>query len=79
MSYNRNEKFLKKLGSTIKKLRESKGLTTREFAHRADIAYSQVWKIESGQVDPSISTLLAIARTLDVTVNDLISENTIIK
>lgn len=74
MANNRNEKFLKKLGAAIKKLRETRGLTTREFADRADIAYSQVWKIESGQVDPTISTLLAVAKTLEVNVDDLISE-----
>jgi transcriptional regulator with XRE-family HTH domain len=73
MANNRNEKFLKKLGATIKKMREAKGLTTREFANRADIAYSQVWKIETGQVDPTISTLLAIANALEVSLEHLVT------
>lgn len=72
MANNRNEKFLKKLGAHIKKLRQAKGLTTREFANVTDIAHSQVWRIESGRVDPTISTLLAIARTLEVSLEDLV-------
>jgi len=63
---------LKKLGETIKKLRIAKGFTTREFADSADIAYSQVWKIESGKVDPTLTTILAIARTLEVKLDKLI-------
>jgi transcriptional regulator with XRE-family HTH domain len=74
MGNNRDEKLLKKLGDTIKKMRLAKGFTTREFANIADIAYSQVWKIERGHVDPSLTTLLAIARTLEVKVDKLIPQ-----
>jgi len=73
MSNSRDDKLLKKLGETVKKLREAKGFTTREFANTADIAYSQVWKIESGLVDPTLTTLLAISRTLDIKLDKLIS------
>lgn len=66
MSNNRNEEILKAFGENLKKLREAKGLTTRQFADLADIAYSQVWTLESGLGDPSLTTLLAIARTLEV-------------
>ena len=72
MANNRNEQILKAFGENLKKLREAKGLTTREFANLADIAYSQVWTLESGQGDPSLTTLLAIARTLDVPLDSLV-------
>ena len=72
MANNRDEKILKAFGERLKKLREAKGLTTRELAHSADIAYSQVWTLESGQGDPSLTTLLAIATALDVPLTELI-------
>jgi transcriptional regulator with XRE-family HTH domain len=74
MTKNKDEKLLKAFGENLKKLREAKGLTTREFADTADIAYSQVWTLESGRGDPSLSTLMAIARTLEVSLNDLVPE-----
>lgn len=74
MANNRNEQILKVFGENLKKLREAKGLTTREFANLADIAYSQVWTLESGKGDPSLTTLMAIARVLEVPLSSLISQ-----
>ncbi len=71
MSNNRNDKILKAFGEKLKKLREDRKLSTREFSDIADIAYSQVWVLESGQGDPSLTTLLAIANALNVSLNDL--------
>jgi transcriptional regulator with XRE-family HTH domain len=73
MANNRNEIILKAFGENLKKLREAKGLATREFADLANIAYSQVWTLESGLGDPSLTTLVAICRTLEVTLDDLIT------
>jgi transcriptional regulator with XRE-family HTH domain len=46
MINNKDKKILKAFGENLKKLREAKGLTTREFADTADIAYSRCghWK-----------------------------------
>ena len=74
MGNNRNDKVLKAFGKNLKKLRVAKGLTTREFADIADIAYSQVWVLESGKGDPSLSTLLAICHTLSVSLEELIPQ-----
>ena len=73
MANNRDKKFLKIFGENLKRLREAKKLTTREFADTADIAYSQVWVLESGQGDPTLTTLMAIARTLEVTLDELVN------
>jgi transcriptional regulator with XRE-family HTH domain len=72
MANNRNEKILKAFGENLKRLREAKGFTTREFADIADIAYSQVWTLESGQGNPSLTTLLAIAKALDISLDGLV-------
>lgn len=72
MANNRDKKVLKAFGENLKKLRKEKGLTTRQFADLADIAYSQVWTLESGKGDPSLTTLLTLAHTLEVTLNELV-------
>ena len=74
MSNNRNEEVLRNFGENLKRIRESKGLTTRQFADLAEIAYSQVWVLESGKGDPSLTTLLTIAKTLEVTLDVLCKE-----
>lgn len=63
--------MLKAFGKKLQKLRIEKNLSTREFADIAEIASSQVWVLETGKGDPSLSTLLAIAKALDVSLGDL--------
>ena len=46
-------------------------MSTRAFANTAEIAHSQVWILETGQGDPGLTTLIAIAKALNVTLNDL--------
>lgn len=75
MANNRDKSVLKAFGENLKKLREAKGLSTREFADIADIAYSQVWTLESGQGDPSLTTLLAIARALETELEDIVPQS----
>lgn len=71
MSNNRDEAVLKQFGENLKRIREGKGLTTRQFADLAEIAYSQVWLLESGKGDPSLTTLVTIARALEISLDTL--------
>ena len=71
MKNNRDDKIHKAFGKKLKKLRKERNLSTRGFADTAEIASSQVWVLETGKGDPSLTTLLAIAKALDVSLNDL--------
>lgn len=64
------ESELKTLGGRIKAARESRGLSIRDLAELAGINKSQIARIESGQSDPHYTTLLRIARALEVSVGD---------
>ncbi len=64
------ESELKTLGGRIKAARESRGLSIRDLAELAGINKSQIVRIESGQSDPHYTTLLRIARALEVSVGD---------
>lgn len=53
------------LGKRIQAIRGDKGLSIRKVAGMAGITPSMLSQIESGQVNPSINTLRAIAQTLE--------------
>lgn len=53
-------------GKRIKEYREQKGLSLRRLAGLSGISPSMLSQIESGKVDPSLSTLRKIAISLDV-------------
>lgn len=71
MSIPRDDKILKAFGKRLKRLRTEKKFSTRELADFAEIAYSQVWLLETGKGNPTLTTLLAIAKALEVSLNDL--------
>jgi transcriptional regulator with XRE-family HTH domain len=63
----------RKLGETVRELREAKGLTQGQLAERAQIALSYVTTIEAGQTGlPPRQILERIARALDVTTKKLV-------
>lgn len=62
----------KKMGATIKRLREAKGMTQATLATRAEITREYVNRIEAGQHDLTVGTLTRIARALGVPVTELL-------
>lgn len=69
---NKNEKFLKEFGKNLQKLREARGLSTRQFAYEADISHSSVGRLEAGQANPTMTTLVKIAEALKVDLDTLV-------
>lgn len=62
---------LKKLGTTIKKLRESNNLSLRELSYACDIDNSKISKIEKGQINITFTTILQLAKALDISPSEL--------
>lgn len=75
MSNSRDAKILKLFGQNLRKLREARGFTSRGFADHAEIAHSQVWKLETGKASPSLLTLITLAKSLDITIEQLITKD----
>jgi len=71
MLKNRDDRLLKKFGKKLKKLRVERQMSTRELADIAEIAHSQVWVLETGRGNPSLTTLMSIATALKVTLGEL--------
>lgn len=59
-------KFLEHLGNQIEFLRKEKGLSLRQLAQLCDIDYSDISKIEKGKRNIQVSTILELAKGLDV-------------
>ena len=64
------------IASNIKQLRKFKKLSQKEVALSIDIAQGQYSRIESGKVVPTIPTLEKIAKLFEVSLSDLVKENT---
>jgi len=56
----------------IKQLRTEHEMTQGALAQRAGLARQYVNRLESGQPDPSLSTLIKLAKALKVTVAELV-------
>ena len=65
------EKFLKALGEKIKTLREAKGFSQYAFSDISGISRSQIARLENGELNCTIATLLLLAQTLEIEVKEL--------
>lgn len=68
----------KNIGLNLKRLRQVQGLSMQELANLAEVEKSQVVRIENGQVDAKISSLFILAKALDVDVEELIRNRTVL-
>lgn len=62
------------IGSALRDLRERRALSARELAAQAGVSAAMVSRIENGRVSPSISTLSALSKALDVPLVSLFRE-----
>jgi transcriptional regulator with XRE-family HTH domain len=66
--------MMETIGDKIRKLIKDKEMTQEELARKADIPYSTLIKIISGNVDnPTVRTIQKLAVALDVSVDELLT------
>lgn len=58
--------LLEKIADRLKRVREEKGLSQRALAQLTGVPQSHISKIESGAVDIRLSSLVEIARALEL-------------
>jgi transcriptional regulator with XRE-family HTH domain len=68
----RNEKALHKFGLHLAGLRKKKNLSVRELASRSGLDHRQIGRIEAGKVNILFTTILALARGLGITPEELL-------
>ncbi len=64
--------FLKKIGQNITRLRKAKKITSKELGYQCDIEKSNLIPIEKGRINVTISTLVKIAKALEVEIKELL-------
>jgi transcriptional regulator with XRE-family HTH domain len=62
---------VERLGSRLREEREKRSVTVRGLARDVGVSASMVSQIETGKVQPSVSTLYAITTALGIAVEDL--------
>lgn len=74
-----NNAIRKKLGEKIRQLRKLRELTQEQLGEKAGISYKFIGEVERGTVNPSLDSLIGIARALNVGVKELFpSENDLV-
>lgn len=69
----KQEVFLRAFGKNIRKIREAKGISLREFELRCDMTRQTLSKIELGKSNPTLLTLKTIADVLEVDLSDFLN------
>ncbi len=59
-------------GQEVRRRRQAAGLTLEQLAERCELTPNYVGTIEKGKRDPSLSTVIAIARGLKIAPADLV-------
>ena len=68
----RNEKSLRRFGQIVAGRRERKNWSVRDLALRSGIDPKQLSRIEAGNVNIHFTTILALARGLGITPEELL-------
>lgn len=66
-----DQEGLELLAKRLKEIRAEKGLSQEELAYRSEITLSQIARIETVRINPTVSTIFKIARALDVTPSEI--------
>ena len=74
MNNLRNQETLHKFGEKLKAFRTLKGFTLEQLAFEADIELSQVHRVEKGKINPTLTTLIALAKGLGIPLAELVGE-----
>jgi transcriptional regulator with XRE-family HTH domain len=62
----------RRLVMRLKKIRAQRGLTQEGLADKAGVSRQYLSRLETGRHDPSLSTLVKLAKALKVKVTDLL-------
>lgn len=68
------EQIISRFGETLKKLRESKGLSQESLAHSIQSHATHISRLENGHKQPTLVTIFKICEVLQTKPEDLISQ-----
>ncbi|RYF37897.1 MAG: XRE family transcriptional regulator [Chitinophagaceae bacterium] len=66
VKHEANKAFLQAFGKHLRKLREERELSIRQLAAQCDLEHSQIYRIETGEINTTISMAQKIAEGLEI-------------
>lgn len=66
-----DKKGIEAFAEQLKKIRLKEGYTQNQLAFESGLSLSQIARIETARINPTLSTVFALARTLDVPLKEL--------
>jgi len=73
VAYLRHNKFIKKVGENVRRIRLDKKISQEQLSYMTEISINQISRIECGTINTGISTLYEIATALNVDVTELVT------
>jgi len=70
----RHAEIVQQFAVRLRELRQARNMTMAELARSASIALSHLGRMESGDASPGLDTLDRLARTLGITVTELLPQ-----
>ena len=74
MNKLRNKELLEKFGLHVRAIRIEKQMTMEELAFACEVEYSQISRIERGKTNTTLTTLDALAKGLEMTMEELLHQ-----
>jgi transcriptional regulator with XRE-family HTH domain len=71
MKAGEDKSALIEFGSNLKKIRKRKGLSLRALSYECSIDFSDIGKIERGEINVTLLTIMQLARALAVPPEEL--------
>jgi len=68
-------KIQAKFGQHLRKLREERELSLRDLANKSDLHYNKIGQIELGKTNLKLSSILALAKGLEIEPKQLLDFN----
>ncbi len=62
----KDQQIIDLLATNLQRIRSEKKVSQEDLSYKADIAQSQVARIEVGKINPTISTVAALAKGLGI-------------
>jgi transcriptional regulator with XRE-family HTH domain len=70
-----DNEILKEFGNNLKKIRTQKGLSLRALSYECSIDFSDIGKIERGEINITLLTIMQLAKALNVPVVELFGKS----
>ena len=61
-----------KLGSNLKRIRTEKGISQGDIGRELKVSRGFISTIENGKTNPTLSTIIKLAKALGVSINELL-------